>query len=91
MALIIGWSVPHIYEAIEPAIVAYPAKGELEDLEYARLGAIPGGLKNNHEFASCAVEAARRLPLELEDLLYDPQTSGGLLFTLSHACNGVGA
>jgi selenide, water dikinase len=51
-------------------------------LEYARLGAIPGGLKNNREFASSAVEAARHLPLELEDLFYDPQTSGGLLFTL---------
>jgi selenide,water dikinase len=51
-------------------------------LEYARLGAIPGGLKNNREFASCAVETARQLPPELEDLLYDPQTSGGLLFTL---------
>jgi selenide, water dikinase len=52
-------------------------------LEYAALGAIPGGLKNNREFASCAVETARQLPPELEDLLYDPQTSGGLLFTLS--------
>ena len=51
-------------------------------LEYARLGAIPGGLKNNREFARCAVETARQLPPELEDLLYDPQTSGGLLFTL---------
>jgi selenide,water dikinase len=51
-------------------------------LEYARLGAIPGGLKNNRDFASCAVETARALPRELEDLLYDPQTSGGLLFTL---------
>jgi selenide, water dikinase len=51
-------------------------------LEYARLGAIPAGLKNNREFASCAVETARQLPPELEDLLYDPQTSGGLLFTL---------
>jgi selenide,water dikinase len=51
-------------------------------LEYAALGAIPGGLKNNREFASCAVETARQLPPELENLLYDPQTSGGLLFTL---------
>jgi len=51
-------------------------------LEYARLGAIPGGLKNNREFASCAVVTARQLPPELEDLLYDPQTSGGLLLTL---------
>jgi len=51
-------------------------------LDYARAGAIPGGLKNNREFASCAVEAARELPAEVEDLLYDPQTSGGLLISL---------
>jgi selenide, water dikinase len=51
-------------------------------LDYAREGAIPGGLKNNREFASCAVEARRELPREVEDLLYDPQTSGGLLISL---------
>jgi selenide,water dikinase len=51
-------------------------------LEYAQRGAIPAGLKNNREFASCAVEAVRDLPSELEALFYDPQTSGGLLFTL---------
>ena len=54
-------------------------------LEYARLGAIPGGLKNNREFAACAVESARDLTQALEDLLYDPQTSGGLLVTLPEA------
>jgi selenide,water dikinase len=54
-------------------------------LEYARLGALPGGLKNNREYAACAVENTRNLPPENEDLLYDPQTSGGLLITLSQA------
>ena len=54
-------------------------------LEYARLGALPGGLKNNREYAACAVENTRALPPENEDLLYDPQTSGGLLITLSPA------
>jgi selenide,water dikinase len=54
-------------------------------LEYAQLGAIPGGLKNNREFASCVVETARELPAEVEDLLYDPQTSGGLLIALPEA------
>jgi selenide, water dikinase len=54
-------------------------------LEYARLGALPGGLKNNREYAACAVENTRELPPENEDLLYDPQTSGGLLITLSPA------
>jgi selenide, water dikinase len=47
-------------------------------VEYARNGAIPGGLKNNREFASCVVEGES----EFDDLLYDPQTSGGLLITL---------
>jgi selenide,water dikinase len=55
-------------------------------VEYARAGAVPGGLKNNREFASCAVETLRELPREIppeiEDLLYDPQTSGGLLISL---------
>ncbi len=48
-------------------------------VEYARAGALAGGLKNNREFASCAVELACELPAEIENLLYDPQTSGGLL------------
>jgi selenide, water dikinase len=51
-------------------------------IEYARQGALAGGLKNNREFASCAVEAMGELPTEIEDLLYDPQTSGGLLIAL---------
>jgi selenide,water dikinase len=51
-------------------------------LEYARQGAIPGGLKNNREFAACDVEVAVALEPELEELLYDPQTSGGLLVSL---------
>jgi selenide,water dikinase len=46
--------------------------------DYARRGAIPAGLKNNREFASSCVEGQ----WELDDLLYDPQTSGGLLISL---------
>jgi selenide,water dikinase len=53
--------------------------------EYARLGAIPGGLKNNREFAGCAVRILRELAPGIEDLLYDPQTSGGLLISLPEA------
>ncbi len=54
-------------------------------LDYARAGAIPGGLTNNREFVSCAVEVERDLAPEIEDLLYDPQTSGGLLIALPEA------
>jgi len=51
-------------------------------VEYSRLGAIPGGLNNNREFAACVVERTREIPEEIENLLYDPQTSGGLLISL---------
>jgi len=51
-------------------------------VEYARRGALPGGLKNNREFASCSVELKREIARETEDLLYDPQTAGGLLISL---------
>ncbi len=53
--------------------------------EYARAGAVPGGLRNNREFVECAVEAALAIPRDLEDLLYDPQTSGGLLIAMPEA------
>jgi selenide,water dikinase len=46
-------------------------------VEYAAAGAISGGLVANREFVSCAVEG------EAGDLLYDPQTAGGLLITMS--------
>jgi selenide,water dikinase len=54
-------------------------------VEYARAGAIPGGLKNNREFVEECVEAVAELQPEIENLLYDPQTSGGLLISLSEA------
>jgi selenide,water dikinase len=48
-------------------------------------GAVPGGLRNNREFASCAVEEGGALDPALRELLYDPQTSGGLLISVSEA------
>jgi selenide,water dikinase len=51
-------------------------------LEYARGGVLPGGQKNNRDFVSDCVEIAGEIPPALLDLLYDPQTSGGLLATL---------
>jgi selenide,water dikinase len=54
-------------------------------VEYARQGAIPGGLHNNIEFVSCAVAGDSALPAEIEQLRYAPQTAGGLLVTLPAA------
>ena len=54
-------------------------------LEYALQGTLPGGLHNNREFVSFCVESAADLPPGLLDLLYDPQTSGGLLVSLQES------
>jgi selenide,water dikinase len=53
--------------------------------QYTRLGAVPGGQKNNYDFASCVVEKHCDIAPEIESLLYDPQTAGGLLISLSEA------
>jgi len=50
-------------------------------IEYAHAGAIPGGLNNVREFVKSCVESAG----PVEELLFDPQTSGGLLIALPDA------
>jgi selenide,water dikinase len=52
-------------------------------LDAVRAGALPGGLRNNREFVACAVDGTETIDPLLLDLLYDPQTSGGLLISLS--------
>ncbi len=46
-------------------------------------GAIPGGTKKNMEFRGSFVNSIETLPEEQKAILFDPQTSGGLLFTIS--------
>jgi selenide,water dikinase len=46
-----------------------------------RSGYIPGGLKNNREFAECAAEFDAAVPDEIRTLFFDPQTAGGLLIS----------
>ncbi len=53
-----------------------------EAIEYSRQGFLPGGLKRNSEFLSSCVEFSNGIADEVRNLLYDPQTSGGLLFSL---------
>lgn len=54
-------------------------------IEYARAGALSGGLHNNQEFAGSCVEMSDHIPPEIQSLLYDPQTSGGLLLSMTKA------
>ena len=54
-------------------------------LDYARQGVFPGGQKNNRLFAQSAVGMADAVPAAVVELLYDPQTSGGLLISIAPA------
>jgi selenide,water dikinase len=54
-----------------------------ESVEYARAGFLPGGLKRNLNFIGSCVEFANRVPEEVRNLLFDPQTSGGLLLSVA--------
>ena len=53
-----------------------------EALELAAMGLVPAGAYRNREFAQAGVAIRGKLSLAMEDILYDPQTSGGLLFAL---------
>jgi selenophosphate synthase len=50
-------------------------------LDCVHAGHIPGGLKNNRDFAECMVDYAAEVPDDLRTILYDPQTAGGLLIS----------
>ena len=52
-----------------------------EAVELAKLGVLPEGMYRNRSFAEPFVDPGDT-PLYLQDLLYDPQTSGGLLIAV---------
>lgn len=49
-----------------------------EALEFARMGILPAGMYRNRTFAEPMVDAGN-VELAVQDVLYDPQTAGGLL------------
>ncbi|HWS30931.1 MAG TPA: selenide, water dikinase SelD [Clostridia bacterium] len=54
-----------------------------EALSFARMGLLPAGLYRNRSFAQAGVDAGDTA-LEVQDALYDPQTSGGLLIAVAN-------
>lgn len=52
-----------------------------EALEFANMGLLPAGMYRNRSFAQDGVDAGDA-PLAVQDVLYDPQTAGGLLIAV---------
>lgn len=50
--------------------------------EMAAMGLIPAGAYRNRDFFGPRVSMAEDVPLDLSDVIFDPQTSGGLLVSL---------
>jgi selenide,water dikinase len=50
---------------------------------FAENGFVPGGMQRNRDFRKHMVNIAPSVPEYLRDILFDPQTSGGLLIALS--------
>ena len=53
-----------------------------EALELARMGILPAGMYRNRRFAEPGVDAGS-IELAKQDMLYDPQTAGGLLMAVA--------
>jgi selenide,water dikinase len=54
-----------------------------EALDLAQKGFLPGGLMRNRDFLGGCVEFAHDVPENVRNLLFDPQTSGGLLLSMA--------
>lgn len=51
-------------------------------LEYAQMGLVPAGAYSNEVYIGDKVKISSDIPREIVDVLYDPQTSGGLLMSV---------
>jgi selenide,water dikinase len=56
-----------------------------EAKEYYEAGMVAGGLGRNRDFRKHMVDMNKSVPKYLKDILYDPQTSGGLLIAVPKA------
>ncbi len=55
-------------------------------LAMAREGIVPGGARRNQAYLEPSTSIAKTVPDALADVLFDPQTSGGLLISLPASC-----
>lgn len=54
-----------------------------QTFEFAAMGLVPGGAHKNREFRESMVDFSPSLDAVMKDVLFDPQTSGGLLICVA--------
>ena len=59
-----------------------------EALDYAAMGLVPAGAYNNRKFREGMVDISPSVKQAVLDILYDPQTSGGLLISVKKESAG---
>ena len=74
----------HLVEMIQSseigAVIEYDKMIILpEVLEFTKVGLVPAGAYNNKNYRSCYINNFADIPAEKMDILFDPQTSGGLI------------
>lgn len=77
----------HAYEMAEASGVSMEIWSDYlplirESLEFAKMGIIPAGTYNNEGYLDGHILFTEGIPQEIKDVMYDPQTSGGLLISV---------
>jgi selenide,water dikinase len=77
----------HAYEMAEGSGVTIELWSDLvpvisESVELAKYGIIPAGAYNNRKHLEGKLLFGEGIPKHIEDIMFDPQTSGGLLFSV---------
>jgi selenide,water dikinase len=77
----------HAYEMAEASNVSMEIWSDhipilKESIDFAKMGIIPAGAYNNEGYLSGHISFTGGIRQEIKDLLYDPQTSGGLLISV---------
>jgi len=77
----------HAYEMAEASGVSLEIWSDYlpmikESIDFAKMGIIPAGAYNNEGYLAGHVNFAGSIRQEIKDIMYDPQTSGGLLISV---------
>jgi selenide, water dikinase len=80
----------HVYEMAHGSDTTIELWSDLlpiikESVELAKMGIIPVGAYNNRKHLEGKLLFINQVPQHIEDIMFDPQTSGGLLFSVAQS------